>query len=108
MNTTTINGNLSADPKLRYTPDGQAFANFTLYIYRRKNDDGTRPNPTRIQIQVWNQAEEAAESLHKGDFVLVVGSLMERVWQDENGQNKSSVFVKASSVYKSILTKPTN
>jgi single-strand DNA-binding protein len=67
----TIAGNLTADPELRYTPTGQAVANFTVastprYLDKASNEwkDG---DSLFLRCNVWRQAaENVAESLQRG------------------------------------------
>ncbi|WP_426727125.1 single-stranded DNA-binding protein [Corynebacterium auriscanis] len=105
--TITIIGNIVADPELRFTQNGKAVANFRIASTPRQYDrdqqkyiDGT---PTFLTCNLWGTpAENLAESLHKGDRVIVTGTLKQRTWQDKNGENRTTFEVEADEVGPSI------
>ncbi|MFH1239377.1 MAG: single-stranded DNA-binding protein, partial [bacterium] len=71
-------GNLTKDPELRYTPNGQAVAGFTVAVNRRyKNATGEMIEKTDfIPVEVWRkQAESCKQYLTKGSSVYVEGRL---------------------------------
>lgn len=91
----TLIGNLTADPELRFTPNGAAVANFTVAstpgrsIVRRTSGDG---DSMFINCSVWRQyAENVAESLSKGTRVIVSGRLKARSYETREGE-KRTVF----------------
>lgn len=85
MSTTrlTIEGNLTADPELRFTPSGAPVANFTIASTPRRFDkqanewkDGTT---LFMRCTTWRDlAENVAESLTKGTAVIAQGDLQQR------------------------------
>lgn len=94
---TTIIGNLTADPELRFTPSGLPVANFTVASTPRRfnkqtsswEDDG---EPLYMQCSVWREAaENAAESLRKGQRVIAYGRLRSRSFVDKNEQKRTVV-----------------
>ena len=92
----TLVGNLTADPELRFTPSGQAVANFTVastarFLDRQTNEwkDG---DTVFIRCSVWRQyAENVAESLTKGTRVIVTGKLKVRQYETRDGGKGTSV-----------------
>lgn len=88
----TLVGNLTADPELRFTASGKAVASMTVATSdSTKNDAGQweDKNPTFTRITVWDKtAENAAESLQKGDPVVAVGKIGTRTWQDKEGNTQ--------------------
>ena len=61
---------------------------------------GTAPQPDPY---VWRgQAEHAAESLTKGDRVMVTGRLRQRSWETPEGDKRSVVEVEADEVAPSL------
>ncbi len=94
MNEPTISfvGNLTADPELKFTPTGKAVTNLGVACNPRRYDaqngswvDGT---PIYWQCEVWGTlGENAAESLRKGDRVVVTGQVKAYVWTPTEGEH---------------------
>jgi single-strand DNA-binding protein len=80
----TIVGNLVEDPELRCTNTGIAVANLGVAVTQRIQQDGEwRDGDTSfLRVNVWRgQAEHLADSLGKGDRVMVTGRLRQRTWE---------------------------
>jgi single-strand DNA-binding protein len=80
----TITGNLTDDPELSYTPNGAAVVNFRLAVTPRvKQGDSWKDGETSFfRITAWRDlAEHLADSLSKGDRVIVLGQLRMRSWE---------------------------
>jgi len=94
-------GNLTKDPELRYTPQGTAVANLRLAVnrkYKNKNQE-LKEETCFITVVVWNkQAETCNQYLHKGSSCFIEGTLQSRSWEDNTGQKKSVVEVRAERV----------
>src|SRR6266702_8792124 len=117
-NAVMLVGNLTDEPELRFTPQGDPVAGFRLAVTSRVPDgaggwkDGTT---SFFRITVWRgQAENVAESLGKGARAVVVGRLRQRTWETEDGDKRSLVEVDADEVaaslkfYTAKLAKVTN
>jgi single-strand DNA-binding protein len=101
----TITGNLTDDPELRFTPNGNAVANFRLAVTARvKDGEGWRDGETSFfRVNVWRQlAEHVADSLSKGDRAVVIGRLRSRSWETPEGERRSVVEVEADEVAPSL------
>jgi single-strand DNA-binding protein len=101
----TITGNLTDDPDLRYTPNGNAVANFRLAVTARiKDGDSWRDGDTSyFRINAWRQlAEHVTKSLSKGDRAVVIGRLRSRSWETPEGDKRSVVEVEADEVAPSL------
>ena len=104
----TIIGNLTADPELRFTPNGAAVANFTVASTPRSFDRQTNEwkdgETLFMRCSVWREAaENVAESLTKGARVVVQGRLVSRSWEDkETGQRRSVMEMQADEVGPSL------
>lgn len=80
---TIVIGNLTADPELRYTPTGAAVANLTIAStprYFGRQAGGWRDGDTLfMRCNAWRtMAENSAESLSKGDRLVVQGRLRQK------------------------------
>lgn len=98
----TLRGRLGQDPDLRFTKTGKPVANLNVVTDRRqKNQAGEWENTdtTWWRVTCWDQlAENVAESLSKGDPVIVVGSASLQEFEDREGVTRQSLSVNAWSV----------
>ncbi len=91
VNKAILIGNLGKDPELRYTPNGQAVASFSLATGEKWRDkDGVMQDRTEWHnIVVWGrQAEIAKEYLSKGRQVYIEGRIQTRSWEDKDGNKR--------------------
>jgi single-strand DNA-binding protein len=101
----TITGNLTADPELKFTPNGAAVANFRVAVTARVRDGNTwRDGDTSFyRVTAWRDlATNLSDSLAKGDRVVVVGQLRMRSWETPEGEQRSVVEVTAEEVGPSL------
>src|SRR5215218_10348657 len=104
-NHTTIVGNLVDDPELRFTSSGIAVANMRVAVTQRIQQDGQwRDGETNFfKVNVWRgQAENLADSLGKGDRVMVTGRLRQRSWETPRGEKRSVAEIEADEVGASL------
>ena len=100
FNQVTLMGNLTRDPELRTTPNGQSVCSFSLALNRSyKGGDGEWKEMTDfIDIVAWGPlGERVAQYLSKGRPALVSGRLQSRSWE-QDGQKRSKVEVVANDV----------
>lgn len=99
---TTVVGNLTEAPELKFTPSGKAVAAFTVAVNRRRYENGewVDAEPSFTRVTAWGQlAENVAESAEKGTRVIVHGTFAEERWTDkESGQPRSAWKLTAESV----------
>lgn len=103
----TIVGNLTGDPELRYTPSGHAVAKFTVASTPRALDRQTGEwkdgDPLFMRCTMWRQpAEHTAESLSKGDRVIVVGRLVQRSFETRDGDRRQVMELEVDEVGPSL------
>lgn len=100
----TLIGNLTDDPELRFTPSGAAVANFTVASTPRTKDgeqwvDG---ETMFVRCAAWRQlGENVAESLTKGNQVIVQGRLKVRSWE-KDGVTRTSIELDVDHVGPSL------
>lgn len=100
FNQVILMGNLTRDPELRQTPNGQNVCSFSLALNRSyKGSDGEWKEATDfIDIVAWGPlGERVAQYLSKGRPCLVNGRLQSRSWE-QDGQKRSKVEVIAQDV----------
>lgn len=106
MTQTTIVGNLTTDPELRFTPSGAAVANFTVASTPRtfdKNSNEWKDGETLfMRCSVWRDAaENVAESLTRGTRVIVTGRLRSRSYE-KDGEKRTVIEMDADEVGPSL------
>ena len=104
-NHTTIIGNLVEDPEVRFTQNGIAVTNLRVAVTQRIQQDGQwRDGDTSFfKVNVWrDQAEHLADSLAKGDRVMVTGRLRQRSWKTPEGDKRQVVEVTAEEAGPSL------
>jgi single-strand DNA-binding protein len=100
FNQVILMGNLTRDPELRQTPNGQNVCSFSLALNRAyKGADGQWQEATDyVDIVAWGPlGERVAQYLNKGSQCLVNGRLQSRSWE-QDGQKRSKVEVVAQDV----------
>jgi single-strand DNA-binding protein len=93
-------GNLTRDPELRQTPNGQSVCSFSLALNRSyKGSDGNWQEATDyVDVVAWGPlGERVSQYVTKGRPVLVNGRLQSRNWEQE-GQKRNKVEVVAQDV----------
>ncbi|MFB1479380.1 single-stranded DNA-binding protein [Corallococcus sp. RDP092CA] len=101
VNKVILIGNLGADPEVRFTPGGQAVANFRIATSESWNDkNGQKQERTEWhRIVVWGKlAELCGEYLKKGRQCFVEGRLQTREWMDKENRKNYTTEVVATSV----------
>ena len=89
----TVVGNLTADPELRFTPNGAAVANFTVAstprTFDRQSNEWKDGETLFLRCSIWREAaENVAESLTKGMRVVAQGALKQRSYE-KDGQTRT-------------------
>lgn len=93
---TTIVGNLVADPDLKFVSNGAAKCSFRIAAGERKLNKDTNQwedgDTTFLSVTVWRQlAENCADRLTKGTQVIVTGKLRSRTVESAEG-HKTTYF----------------
>jgi single-strand DNA-binding protein len=99
-------GNLGRDPETRFTPDGTKTVSFSLAVDRRWTDQGgqRQERTTWFRPTAWGRLAETLDglaqqgALAKGKQVYVLGTLDPREYQDQQGQRRTSLDVRADEV----------
>ncbi|WP_291479853.1 single-stranded DNA-binding protein [Corynebacterium sp.] len=103
----TLVGNLVDDPELRYTPSGAAVANFRVASTPRRFDSHTNQwvdgEALFLACNIWRAAaENVANSLTKGDRVIVTGRLRQRSYDTREGEKRTVFEVQVDEVGPSL------
>jgi single-strand DNA-binding protein len=99
MNRVILVGRLTADPTLRYTPNGVAVASFTLAVNRSFTNANGEREADFINCVVWRKpAENVANYLKKGSLAGVDGRIQTRSYEGQDGKRVYVTEVMAESV----------
>jgi single-strand DNA-binding protein len=104
-NSITIVGNLTRDPEIRFTANGTAMATLGVAVNRRwRGNDGEFQEQTSFfDCVLWRElAENAGDSLSKGDRVIITGRLEQRSWDTPEGEKRYKIEIIADEVGPSI------
>ncbi len=101
LNKVMIIGNLGADPEMRFLPDGNPVASFSVATNRvYTTRDGERKQETEwFNVVAWRKlAELCNQFFSKGRLVYAEGRLRTRSWEDQDGQRRYRTEVVAERV----------
>ena len=100
LNSVLLEGNLTRDPELKYTPKGTALCSFAIASNRSfKQEEEYHEEVSYFDVTTWSHlAEVCNEYLKKGRGVRVVGRLKQDRWNDPEGNGRSKVYVIAEHV----------
>jgi single-strand DNA-binding protein len=101
--TTTVVGNLVADPQLRTLASGATVCSFRLGVTPRHRDSSTGQwvdgTSMFLSVSAWRAlAENTGASLHKGDRVVIVGRVRQRSYTTARGEERTVWEVDADLV----------
>jgi single-strand DNA-binding protein len=105
-NVVMLEGNLTRDPELRFTPGGMAVASFGLAWNNRYQNKQTQEWEEKVSffdvVAYGDLGENVSETHRRGDRVMVHGRLDQRSWETDEGDKRSKVEVVADSVGPSL------
>jgi single-strand DNA-binding protein len=100
----------TADPELRFGPSGTAVAKIRTASSKRKQDDNGQWVDDKVcylDVTCFGKvAENVAESVVKGDQLVITGTLQTDEWNDrETGEKRSKIACTAWTVAVSLATR---
>lgn len=102
LNRIEVIGNLTRDPELRYTPNGQAVASFAVATNRRypdKSGNWIDAEPEYHEVVAWVRlAEGVNKTLKKGDRVFVSGRTQTQSWEGQDGNKRTRTEIVADTI----------
>jgi len=101
LNKVQLIGNLTADPEVRKTPNGQSVASITLATNRTwKDAAGIKQEQAEYHpVVLWGKLAEIVEQyLKKGQKAYVEGRMQTRSWDDPSGTKRYKTEVVAESL----------
>ena len=102
INKVILVGNIGQDPEVRFMPSGGAVCNLSLATSDSWKDKQTGQMQDRTEwhrLVFFNRlAEIVGQYLRKGSKIYAEGSLRTRKWQDQQGQERTTVEIVVSDM----------
>lgn len=102
INKVILVGHLGRDPEMRYMPDGQAVANFSIATSETWRDKQTNEKRERTEwhriVAYRRLGEICGEYLSKGRQVYIEGRIQTREWEDRDGVKRWTTEIIASQM----------
>lgn len=102
LNKVILIGRLGRDPEVRYMPNGEAVANFSVATSETWND---RQTGQRVERTEWHNitmyrrlAEIAGQYLKKGSQVYIEGRIQSRKYTDKTGVERTAYDIIANEM----------
>lgn len=93
---TTLIGNVVADPEIRRTEGGAKVATFAIAVNKKR---GEETYTSYFDVAVWgDMADNVVTSIHKGDRIVVTGELKQRTYEDREGKKRSAVELQVEGI----------
>ncbi len=102
LNRLVVSGRLTRDGEIRYLPSGRAVFNCSIAIddgYWDKQSNQWVSQPVYMDVTVWGpQGEKIGNVIKKGSPVIVEGSLRQRAYTTQDGQNRRITEINADKI----------
>lgn len=97
LNQCNFIGRLAKEPEVRYLPNGEAVASFTIAVgesWKDKASGDTNESVEWVRCTAWRRlAEVCGEYLKKGQQVFISGKMKTRKWTDNEGRDRYSTEI---------------
>ena len=101
LNKISLIGNAGNDAEMRFTPNGDGVASFSMAVGNKyTNREGMEVDDTEwFRISMWGRrAEFVGNYIKKGMQVFVEGRLSSEIYQDQAGETKVALNIRAYDV----------
>ena len=101
LNQVQIIGNLTKDPEVRQTPNGNTVATFTVATnFTWKDSNGQKQEKAEFHnVVAWGKLAEICQNyLNKGQKIYIQGRLQTRDWEAEDGSRKYKTEIIAENM----------
>ncbi|THF85503.1 single-stranded DNA-binding protein [Deinococcus sp. KSM4-11] len=105
MNSITVGGNTTAEPTVRYAPNGDKIVEVGVALNEVYQKAGQRAEKvTYVRVTAWREQADILEALPKGSPLIVDGALNYENWKDDDGNQRSTLKVEAHRIV--VVAKP--
>lgn len=100
LNTVILQGRLTKDVELKQTSTGKEFAIVSMAVQRSyKNHEGNYDTDFFDVLFSGKQAESVAKFFHKGDAILIEGSIQQKHFTDREGKKRTTYNIVANKFH---------
>jgi len=99
--TITMIGNLTTDPIIRWTQNGKPVTTLRVAANDRRKDangEWVDGETCFVDITCWRSAEAVANSLKRGNKVVITGHLRQRDYESQSGEKRTAYDINADYV----------
>ena len=98
MNNVNIIGRLTKDVEVRKTSTNKSVSSFSIAVDNLATKDGEKTT-SFFNCNAWNNvAETLSKYTRKGDRIAISGSLIQRNYENKNGEKISVVEINVNSI----------
>ena len=98
MNNVNIIGRLTKDVEVRKTSTNKSVSSFSIAVDNLATKDGEKTT-SFFNCNAWNNvAETLSKYTRKGDRIAISGSLIQRNYENKNGEKNSVVEINVNSI----------
>ena len=98
MNNVNIIGRLTKDVEVRKTSTNKSVSSFSIAVDNLAKNDGEKTT-SFFNCNAWNSvAETLSKYTRKGDRIAISGSLIQRNYENKNGEKNSVVEINVNSI----------
>jgi single-strand DNA-binding protein len=99
INLVIFSGRVGTDPEYKEISETSSVCRFPVASDRKWGKEENQRETTWMDIECWaGLAKLTKEYVHKGKEVTVVGRLRKEVWEDKDGNKKSTIRVVAEDI----------
>lgn len=100
LNTVILQGRLTKDVELKQTNTGKEFAIVSIAVQRSyKNHEGNYDADFFDVLFSGKQAESVAKFFHKGEAILIEGSIQQKHFTDREGKKRTTYNIVANKFH---------
>lgn len=98
LNKIILIGNLTSDPDIKETTNGQLLSRFTIAVDRPSQQGAMEKQTDYISVVAWRDVAESTQQLSKGNQCLVEGKVITRTYDDDDGKRHYITEVESRSI----------
>ena len=98
LNKIILIGNLTSDPDIKETTNGQLLSRFTIAVDRPSQQDAIEKQTDYISVVAWREVAESTQQIAKGTQCIVEGKVITRTYDDDDGKRHYITEVESKSV----------